>query len=91
VTQRISDFVFWTAIGAVTIAQIFIFRSTARGMKGSAAQRNGRTALEWMWAILPAITLAALFVWTWRTMHPPTPPDPATNVVTATVVPVGAS
>jgi heme/copper-type cytochrome/quinol oxidase subunit 2 len=81
-----SDILFWTAIIAVVIAQIFILRSTARGMRGPAAR--GRTALEWMWAILPAISLVVLFVWTWRTMHPSVPAGPAAKVTSAAVTPL---
>jgi heme/copper-type cytochrome/quinol oxidase subunit 2 len=79
-----SDILFWAAIVATLVAQIFILRSTARGMQTGVVQTQGRTAREWMWAILPAISLVVLFVWTWRTIHPPTPRIPAAEVTTLT-------
>ena len=80
-----SDILFWTAVVATTVAQIFILRSTARGMRGTAAR--GRVGLEWMWAILPAVSLVILFVWTWRTMHPAAPQAPTANVTFITGTP----
>ena len=77
-----SDILFWVAIGATVIAQIFILRSTARGIRSAAAR--GRVALEWMWAILPAVSLIFLFIWTWRTMHPSNPSAPPANITSVT-------
>jgi heme/copper-type cytochrome/quinol oxidase subunit 2 len=80
VDRPYSDILFWAAVGATLIAQIFILRSTARGMRTAVVQTPGRTALEWMWAILPAVALVVLFVWTWRTMHPSVPRMPTATV-----------
>jgi heme/copper-type cytochrome/quinol oxidase subunit 2 len=80
-----SDILFWTAVAATAVAQIFILRSTARGMRGPAAR--GRAGLEWMWAMLPAVSLVVLFVWTWRTMHPAAPQVPTVNVTSVTGAP----
>jgi heme/copper-type cytochrome/quinol oxidase subunit 2 len=81
-----SDILFWAAVSATAIAQIFILRSTARGMRGAAAR--GRAELEWMWAILPAVSLLVLFVWTWRTMHPSIPQTPTANVTSVARAPL---
>jgi hypothetical protein len=63
----VADFLFWAAAVVIAVSQFFILRSTRRGMKfgppGSAS------ALEWTFALLPAICLAGLLVWTWYTMH----------------------
>jgi heme/copper-type cytochrome/quinol oxidase subunit 2 len=80
-----SDILFLAAVVAIAIAQIFIFRSTARGIR--TAVGRGRVGLEWMWAILPAVSLVILFVWTWRTMHPAIPELPSTKITSAAVAP----
>ena len=63
-----ADALFWVAVTAALIAHTFILRSTIRGMRTTAAQ--GLPFREWIWAVLPALALIVLFVWTWRTMHP---------------------
>jgi hypothetical protein len=64
---QLADFLFWTATAIIAVTQVLILRSTLRGMRvgppGSGSVR------EWTFAILPAICLAALLVWTWHTMH----------------------
>jgi heme/copper-type cytochrome/quinol oxidase subunit 2 len=68
-----ADVLFWVAVVATVVAQFFILRSTARGMRVATGRTGGQAALEWMWAVLPAVSLIALFLWTWRTIHPATP------------------
>jgi hypothetical protein len=63
----IAEFLFWAAAAVMVVAQCFILRSTRRGMK--AGPPGSASALEWMFAILPAICLAVLLAWTWHTMH----------------------
>jgi hypothetical protein len=63
----IAEFLFWTAAAVIVVAQILILRSTRRGMK--LGPPGSASALEWAFAILPAICLAGLLVWTWYTMH----------------------
>ena len=62
-----AEFLFWAASAVVVVAQLRILHSTRRGMKfgppGSASAR------EWAFAILPAICLMGLLVWTWHAMH----------------------
>jgi hypothetical protein len=63
----IAEFIFWFAAAIIAMAQFFILRSTRRGMKiGPAGSGSAR---EWAFAIVPALCLAALLVWTWYTMH----------------------
>jgi hypothetical protein len=64
----LADALFWTAVAATAIAHGFILRSTIRGMRGAAIKSHA--FWEWTWAVLPALSLVALFVWTWHTMHP---------------------
>ncbi|HYV99508.1 MAG TPA: hypothetical protein VE967_18770 [Gemmatimonadaceae bacterium] len=63
----LADIFFFVAVAAVLVAHGFILRSTIRGMRADARSRRFS---EWVWAFLPALSLLALFVWTWRTMHP---------------------
>ena len=64
----LADIFFAIAVLATIIAHGYILRSTIRGMR--LGQRGARGAWEWVWAFLPAVALAVLFVFTWSTMHP---------------------
>jgi heme/copper-type cytochrome/quinol oxidase subunit 2 len=63
----IAEFLFWTAAAVIVVAQALILRSTRRGMK--IGPPGSGSALEWAFAIVPAICLAGLLVWTWYAMH----------------------
>lgn len=63
----IAEFLFWTAAAVIVIAQLFILRSTRRGMK--LGPPGSGSALEWAFAIVPAVCLLLLLAWTWHTMH----------------------
>ena len=63
----IAEFLFWTASAVIVVMQFFILRSTRRGMRVGPA--GSSSALEWAFAILPAVCLMGLLVWTWYTMH----------------------
>ena len=65
--STLADILFWLATAAIVVSQMLILRSTRRGMR--AAARRGRSALEWSYAVVPALGLVAVLVWTWRTMH----------------------
>lgn len=60
---------FWSAALAVVVAQVMILRSTARALR---AVTPARPALEWAFAVGPALILALVLVLSWRaTMAPP--------------------
>ena len=63
----LADALFWIAVVATAIAHGYILRSTSRGMRTAG---TARSFWEWTWAILPAISLLVLFLFTWRAMHP---------------------
>ena len=63
----LADITFTVAVLLIVVAQGFIFRSTLRGMRN--ANVTGERFREWVYAVLPAITLVILLVVTWRTMH----------------------
>lgn len=59
---------FWIAVVAVVVSQVMILRSTTRVLRAVAP---ARPALEWGFAILPAVVLAIVLVLSWRaTMRP---------------------
>lgn len=66
--SRFLDIIFFVALIAIVAAQVVILRSTRRGMRHAGLTRG--VTLEWIFAILPAVTLALLLVATWRSMHP---------------------
>lgn len=73
---------FWVAAAACLLAQLAIVRSVfvarppadasaGAAAAGAAPRRPGEVA----WAILPAVALAAVLVFTWRAMHAPADPS----------------
>jgi heme/copper-type cytochrome/quinol oxidase subunit 2 len=81
-SPAVSDGIFWTAVIACAIAQVFILRAVfapeAPAPAGSPAEA-GRAAgrlrqpsrpLEIAWAVLPAVGLVLLFLWAWQLQHP---------------------
>jgi heme/copper-type cytochrome/quinol oxidase subunit 2 len=79
-----ADGLFWTSVACCVIAQLFIIRSV-RGARyvpePSASMPRQRGGLELLWAILPAIGLAVLMLFTWRAMQRSSPPAPANRAV----------
>ena len=68
--STLANFVFWIAAVAIVLSQIFILRSTRRGMR--LGPLGSGSWLEWSYALLPVIVVAVLLVFTWRAMHPDT-------------------
>jgi heme/copper-type cytochrome/quinol oxidase subunit 2 len=76
---------FWLAVAVATVAELAIVAATVRvsrphGPVDVPALAEGETStlpsprrwLELVWAVIPALALAALFVFTWRSMSAPT-------------------
>lgn len=83
---NLTDAIFWVAVVACAVAQIFIlravFRVTPAGVvPGSAASSTPEgeqvsvpkphRLTEIVWVVLPVVLLVLAFVLAWRTMHPP--------------------
>jgi heme/copper-type cytochrome/quinol oxidase subunit 2 len=69
-----ADGLFWSSVACCALAQYFILRSVGghRHLADPSANLpRQRGALEIVWALVPAIALAVLLVFTWRAMHPP--------------------
>ncbi|MEP6992453.1 MAG: hypothetical protein ABJA80_16085 [bacterium] len=68
-----ADGLFWLSVACCAIAQVFIIRSV-RGTRyvpePSAGVPHSRGTMEMLWAVIPAIGLAVLLVFTWRAIHP---------------------
>ena len=75
-----ADLLFWLSVACCAIAQFFIIRSV-RGNRhvpepSATAPHSGR-AMEIMWAVLPAIGLVVLLVFTWRAVRAAADAPPA--------------
>ena len=60
---------FWLAVACCLVAQILIVRSVvaARGLPAARPDLpRARGSVEVMWAVVPAIALAALLFFTWK-------------------------
>ena len=74
-----ADGLFWLSVACCAIAQFFIIRSV-RGSRhvpepSASAPHSGR-GMEMMWAVLPAVGLAVLLVFTWRAVRAATEAAP---------------
>ncbi len=68
----LADILFAAIAVAIAVAQAFILRSTARGMAVRLRHPSAppRAALEWAYAIAPAVALIVLLMFAWTAMHP---------------------
>ena len=67
-----ADGLFWLSVACCALAQFFIIRSVGaarRATPPAASLPTQRGALEMLWAVLPAVGLAVLLVFTWRAVR----------------------
>ncbi len=67
-----ADGLFWTSVACCAVAQLLIIRSVLgkhRIADPSGTLPRSRGAVEVVWAVVPAIGLAALLFFTWRAMR----------------------
>lgn len=57
--------IFWLAIALIAVSQVAILRSTVRAMRG-ATSASARRAIEWAYAIVPAVALVVALAATWQ-------------------------
>jgi len=88
-TFSFADGLFWLSVACCALAQFFILRSvggTHDAPATAASLPRPRGSLEMLWAVLPAIGLAVLLVFTWRAVR-----ATATGAVTPSLLePAGA-
>ena len=63
---------FWTSVACCAVAQFYIIRSvrgTRHVPEPTAVVPHSRDSVELLWAVLPAICLAALLFFTWRAVQ----------------------
>jgi heme/copper-type cytochrome/quinol oxidase subunit 2 len=81
-----ADGLFWSSVACCAFAQYCILRSVSgrRHVTEPSATTlpRPRGTIEILWAVVPAIALAVLLVFTWRAMHPPAEPSSAPGLVT---------
>ena len=69
-----ADGLFWSSVACCAFAQFFILRSVGghrHAPEPTANLPRRRGALEVLWAVVPALALAVLLLFTWRAMHAP--------------------
>ena len=87
-----ADGLFWLSVACCLIAQLYIIRSV-RGARYVPAPTAGlprhRAALEMFWAVVPAVGLTVLLLFTWRAIHRSAAPvtAPAHDMTTMPMIP----
>ena len=75
-SPALADAIFWIAVGCCAAAELAIVRSAlARRAEPTAGSPvpGVRRGAEVVWAVVPALILAAVLFATWRAMHPSPP------------------
>jgi len=65
----VATILFWISVACCLVAQVLIVRSVvaARGLPAARPELpRARGSVEIMWAVVPAIALAALLFFTWQ-------------------------
>ena len=70
-TFRFADVLFWLAALSCAVGHIAILHSAVSTPLGPSGERSAvrRRVVEIIWAVLPGIVLAVVFLFTWRAMH----------------------
>lgn len=64
----IAELLFWSAAAVCAVAQIAVVRAALAGRTPGASASPLARAREFFWVLLPAVLLALLLVWTWRSL-----------------------
>ena len=82
-----ADGLFWSSVACCAFAQFFILRSVGGRRHAPEPLANlprQRGAVELLWAVVPALALGALLMFTWRALRltpdQSRPPDAATEI-----------
>jgi heme/copper-type cytochrome/quinol oxidase subunit 2 len=91
-SSSFADGLFWLSVACCALAQYFILRSVGASRRvpaGTMSLTRQRGMMEMVWAVLPAVGLAVLLVFTWRAVR--TTAQPAAQRVQAPVQRVGVA
>jgi heme/copper-type cytochrome/quinol oxidase subunit 2 len=69
----LANAIFWGAVVSCVAAQVAILHALSRNREAGARASQlppPRRLLEAVWAVLPALALAAVLIATWRKTHP---------------------
>jgi len=75
-----ADGLFWLSVACCALAQFYILRSVGasrRAQEGTIQLSRKRGVMEVVWAVLPAVALAVLLIFTWRAVRTNATPDVA--------------
>ena len=67
-----STFLFWASVACCLVAQVLIVRSVVGARRLPAANPalpRAHGGVELMWAVVPALALGALLLFTWRAIE----------------------
>jgi heme/copper-type cytochrome/quinol oxidase subunit 2 len=69
-----ADGLFWTSVACCALAQLFILRSVGGSRHVRTAEPTThlprqRAGMELFWAVVPAVALTVLLLFTWRAVH----------------------
>ena len=79
-SSNFANGLFWLSVACCALAQFFILRSVGaarRAAPPTAVVPRPRGAMELLWAVLPAIALAVVLVFTWRAVRAHGSPAPS--------------
>jgi heme/copper-type cytochrome/quinol oxidase subunit 2 len=71
-SRQSAEIIFWIAAAACAVAQLAILRAVVaprRSAESPTTIPQSPRGTEILWAVIPAIALAALFAVTWRAIH----------------------
>jgi len=71
-TQQYAEIIFWIAAFCCAVAQVAILRAVfvrRQTVQSSTTIPQSSRGAEILWAVIPAVALAALLAATWRAIH----------------------
>ncbi len=87
----IPELSFWLATALCAVAQVAVVRAALAGRTPGASPSPVAKAREFFWVILPAVLLALLLVWTWRSLPGHAVKGSTSSIVSPSASPVPAT
>lgn len=86
----VSELLFWSAAAVCAAAQIAVVRAALAGRTPGASPSALARAREIFWVLLPAVLLALLLVWTWRSLPARAPQSEGARAAGVESIPLSA-